>query len=168
MHSRFVCLANSYKEGGRCVAGILLDKSNCPILKDGHPKWIRPTCTTEHGEIPTDLVAHIPLLTVLEIEVWKFVGEGHQSENALFNEDSIREMEMFPISKLDTLCDHSKLQIFGNKGKAVAEEHIDRLDHSLMFVQATEFEAIEKINEYKPGTTQIRLTFSYRNIQYEF
>jgi hypothetical protein len=40
MPTRFVCLANSFKEGGRCLAGIELDNNNNPIIENGHPKWI--------------------------------------------------------------------------------------------------------------------------------
>lgn len=168
MPTRFVCLANSYKEGGRCVAGILLDRKNNPIIENGHPKWIRPVSLTNHGEIPTDLVSHIDLLTIIEIEILDYVGEGHQSENVLFDENSILEVERLPISSLGRLCDHTKQQIFGNKGKAVAEEHNDRLDHSLMLIRTTDFEFFEKPNEQKPGATQIRLAFSYHEIPYEF
>ena len=39
MPTRFVCLANSFKEGGRCFAGIELDANNKPLLVNGHPKW---------------------------------------------------------------------------------------------------------------------------------
>lgn len=33
MQIQFVCLANSYKEGGRCVAGILLENGN-PVMQN--------------------------------------------------------------------------------------------------------------------------------------
>lgn len=168
MLARFVCLANSYKEGGRCVAGILLDRKNNPIIQDSHPKWIRPVSLTNHGEIPTDLVSDLDLLTILEIEILDYVGEDHQSENALFDENSIREIGTLPISSLSEMFDHTRPKIFDNRGKAVAEEEIGKLDHSLMLVRTTEFEFFEKPNEHKPGTTQIKSAFSYNNIPYEF
>jgi len=41
MLTRFVCLANSFKEGGRCLAGIVLDNNNKPVIENALPKWIR-------------------------------------------------------------------------------------------------------------------------------
>jgi hypothetical protein len=35
MPARFVCLANSFKEGGRCLAGIELDNNNNPKIENG-------------------------------------------------------------------------------------------------------------------------------------
>jgi len=85
MPTRFVCLANSFKEGGRCLAGIELDKNNNPIIANGRLKWVRPICNTPHGEVPTDLVAHIEVLDIIEIEVTGYPDkEDYQSENALF------------------------------------------------------------------------------------
>jgi hypothetical protein len=43
---RFVCLANSFKEGGRCVAGIVLDSNNNP--ENGNVHWIRPVANLLH------------------------------------------------------------------------------------------------------------------------
>ena len=81
---RIVCLANSYKFGGRCVAGVEL----CPGRNFGH--WIRPvtnrsgrainrfeqTCTDDTG---------IELLDVLDIDFGNAIPEGHQPENILIN-----------------------------------------------------------------------------------
>jgi hypothetical protein len=168
MPTRFVCLANSYKEHGRCVAGICLDKKNRPIVETGRPKWIRPVSSEGHGEIPTDAVSHIELLTIVEIDVINFMGEGHQSENALFDEDAIREVGTFPISGLAELCENTRPNIFRNRGKAVSEEDIDNLNHSLVLVRIDDFKILEKPKEYKPGVTQLRLSFNYKNIPYEF
>ena len=55
MPTKFICLANSFKEGGRCIAGIELDANNIPVIIDNRPKWIRPVCNTEHGEVPINI-----------------------------------------------------------------------------------------------------------------
>ena len=39
MLTKFVCLANSFKEGGRCMAGIELDSESNPVFEKGKPKW---------------------------------------------------------------------------------------------------------------------------------
>lgn len=69
MLTRFVCLANSFKEGGRCLAGVALNDSNGPVWSDGRLKWVRPICNTPHGEVHTWLVYHLRPLDIIEMEV---------------------------------------------------------------------------------------------------
>lgn len=167
MPIRFVCLANSYKEGGRCVAGIMLDANNKPIFQGGLPKWIRPISDREHGEIHEEVVSHIHLLDIVEIEVVGYVGKGYQSENATFQEDSIRITGTFGSEGLHDLCEERPL-LFGNRGKAIHREKINLLHHSLTMVRATQFEVIEKIAGGDPYRKKIRLSFIYKGIQYDF
>ncbi|HUB62127.1 MAG TPA: hypothetical protein VL978_15535 [Puia sp.] len=167
MPVRFVCLANSYKERGRCVAGIMLDRNNNPIIQGGFPRWIRPISDEDHGEIRVDLVDHIHLLDIVEIEVMDYVGEGYQSENVTFLESSIRIIGTFDPEKLYDLCEERPL-LFGNKGKVIHLKYIDRLFHSLTLVRATNFEVIEYTTEDVPDRKKIRLSFIYKGIQYDF
>ena len=56
MDKHFICLANSYKRGGRCIAGIEVSIDNdqwaVRCHSDGSPRWIRPIDrNTEYGEI---------------------------------------------------------------------------------------------------------------------
>ena len=67
MHLRFVCLANSFKEGGRCLAGIELDTDGNLLMINGHPKWIRPVCNTDHGEVPNEIAGSFQILDIIEI-----------------------------------------------------------------------------------------------------
>ena len=69
MLTRFVCLANSLKEGGRCIAGIELDEQHQPVFFQERPKWIRPVWTTEHGEIPLHMAIAFDTLDILEMNV---------------------------------------------------------------------------------------------------
>ncbi len=167
MPIRFVCLANSYKEGGRCVAGIMLDHNNNPIIQDGLPRWIRPISDEGHGEVREDLVDHIRLLDIIEIEVGDYVGEGYQSENVTFRESSIRIIGAFDPQRLYELCEERPL-LFGNQGKVINVKYINRLDHSLALVRATDFKVIEYTTEDNPDRKKIRLSFAYRGIQYDF
>lgn len=78
---RIVCLANSRKHGGRCIAGRELDK-------DGRiGGWIRPVnregqavleyeCQLQDGSEPQ-------LLDVIDIPLWEHRPENHQHENWL-------------------------------------------------------------------------------------
>jgi hypothetical protein len=168
MPVRFVCLANSYKEGGRCVAGIALDHRNNPVfLQSGFPKWLRPISDTEHGEIHEDIVSHIHLLDIIEIDILAYTGRGYQSENATFQEDSIRIVGTFDPGKLDAVCEERPL-LFGNKGKAIHLDRIHLLHHSLSLVRATHFEVNEYTTEDEPDRKKIRLSFAYKGVQYDF
>ena len=57
MDKYFICLANSYKRGGRCIAGVEVifnGDSKWKLVRndDGIPNWIRPIARTIYGEIP--------------------------------------------------------------------------------------------------------------------
>ena len=167
MPTRFVCLANSFKEGGRCLAGIELDNNNNPKIENGHPKWIRPICNTTHGEVHTHLVADLKILGIIEIEVTGYPHEkNYQSENVLFRENSIRVIGRFSFTQLNQLCDNRSL-IFGNRGKAVSEEAIGNLSYSLMLINTNQFEVIERTYEDNPNRLQTRLVFSYNGNKYD-
>jgi hypothetical protein len=167
MPTRFVCLANSFKEGGSCIAGIELDANNNPRFENAHPKWIRPICNTPHGEVHTHLVSHIHILDIVEIEISGFPEErNYQSENSFFMETSIRVVGRFDGNQLDRLCENRNL-IFGNRGKAVSAESIGNLSYSLMFVKPLQFEVNQKTYEGNPGPPQIRLIFTYKENRYD-
>src|SRR5262245_56499531 len=84
-HKLFICLANSKKYTQRCIAGIELAKSSRPgfkydIVRHGErPVWLRPVTDSEHGEIPADLVDHINLLDIVEVEVVAPRPQGYKS-----------------------------------------------------------------------------------------
>src|SRR4051794_18591743 len=120
MPTRLVCLANSFKEGGRCLAGIELDHNNNPKIENGYPKWIRPVCNTTYGEIPTNVVAHLNVLDIIELDLTGYPSRvNYQSENAFFKESSIRIIGRYNSNNLKQLCCHRNL-LFINSGKAVS------------------------------------------------
>jgi hypothetical protein len=163
----FVCLANSYKEGGRCIAGIELDDNYEPIFDNGNPKWVRPVCdTTLHGEIPTSLVSNVNILDIIEIEALGYQDlDSYQYENVLFDTKSLDIIGQYDKSDLNTLYD-TRHFIFGNSKKALSEVEINEQNHSLMFIKVTVFKVYERIYEdtLKP---QIRMKFIYFGMQYD-
>jgi hypothetical protein len=166
MKTRFICLANSFKLNGRCVAGIELQaNTDTPQVSKGRPKWIRPICTTQHGEVPTKLVEALKLLDIIEIQDVAYSPDRHQTENASFKENSIRRIEKFDIKGLPALCDSTEPYLFGNKGAAVIDTDIDGLTYSLMLVSTTEFEVYQKTNSY--GKVKHRLKFVYNAHTYD-
>ncbi|HEY3371643.1 MAG TPA: hypothetical protein VGK10_12380 [Prolixibacteraceae bacterium] len=166
MATRFVCLGNSYKEGGRCLAGIKVDVNNNPILEFGKPQWIRPTLNTPHGELPNHLALPYHLLDILEINDTRPSPHHYQSENVYFNEKSIHQVGTFEKNRLNSLCEDRKY-IFKTRYPSLSEEVIQELTYSLMLVKPRQFEVIEKVYEDRP-TPQQRMVFSYNGFTYDF
>lgn len=164
---KILCLANSFKEGGRCLAGILLDDNNQPVIKANRPVWIRPICNTEHSQVPTYLCSHIKVFDVIEIDNANIIAEGYQSENTTFNENSLNVIGRIDNKAvLNNLCDNNlNSVVFGNRGKAVPEDIIQNINYSLMLIMSSNFQVIEQ--EYHDREyPQIRLTFSYNRASY--
>ncbi len=167
MPTRFICLANSFKEGGRCLAGIELDVNNIPVIIEGRPKWIRPVCNTGHGEIPNHIAENLSILNIIEFDIKTVPPQGYQSENVTFNENSIRVIGNFNRNHLVNFCDNRDL-IFGNRGKAVSQDIIGNLNHSLLLISVTQFEVTQKVYEDRPDRPQTRLVFIYNGSSYDF
>jgi hypothetical protein len=157
---RFVCLANSVKLGGRCIAGIELDNQNNPRIQLDHPKWIRPISEMVHGEVNIDLVSHINLLDIVELEITDYPEESsYQSENAYFNQYSINRIGNLDMDLLDDICSQQSL-IFENKGKAVSKDVINDLSYSLMLIKTDQFKL--QILDWK-----LRIIFLYAGHEYD-
>jgi hypothetical protein len=166
MKTRFICLANSFKEGGKCLAGVEIDEQGKPIINLGGPKWIRPVGHTVHGEIPTHLAAPFHILDIIEIDGVVHHPEGYQSENVLFDENSLRRVGIFTRNQLVQLCDTHNL-IFGNRGKAVSQEAIRSLTYSLMLIYVHSFEIAQRTFEDNPNYPKTRIQFINRGVNYD-
>ena len=165
MKNTFVCLANSFKEGGRCIAGIELSNGS-PIIQNGKPKWIRPVANNGHGEVPTHIVSHINILDIVEIDILENVPEGFQTENVYFNADSIKVIDRYPIENLADLCNNRLFNLFGNRGGAVKPENTTNLTYSLVMLAPLEPVIVEKIFG-GAAHPKIRLAFNFNGNRYE-
>ena len=166
MTTRFVCLGNSFKEGGRCLAGILLDVKNNPILEFGKPQWIRPTCNNQHGVVPNCIALPYHLLDILEINNTTPAPNHYQSENVHFDEMGIQKVGTFEKSRLKSLCEDRRY-IFKTRYPSLSEDVIKELTYSLMLIKPTQFDVIEKVYEDREGS-QLRMVFSYNHFTYDF
>lgn len=169
MKSLFVCLANSKKYGERCIAGIELKREGNGDLTlvrlNGKPKWLRPVSNSEHGEVNANLVNHIKLNDIVEIDILEECPNGYQSENVLFGVDSLKVISSITLSSqnLDKLITVQG-NLFGNRGKAVAEEQISSIKHSLTLIKV---ETPELYIRTDFGKNQLRLKFRYNNSEYD-
>jgi hypothetical protein len=75
--TEIICLANSDKYGGRCIAGISVQTG----------QWIRPVTNLADGRLPTNLtnIDNEPIKTLdkVNIPLSQKQGNGHEAENRL-------------------------------------------------------------------------------------
>jgi hypothetical protein len=165
MMTRFVCLANSLKEGGRCVAGIELDANHQPVYCHELPKWIRPICPTRHGEIPEYQVISFDLLDVLEMNVTGPKVQGYQTENVSFD-PPFTKVGTFNIAGLAPLCDQRNA-LFGNHAKAISIDCIAELNHSLVLICTNHLHIELRKTENRKNKPQLRAGFEHCGIFYD-
>lgn len=167
MKKIFLCLANSKKYGERCIAGIEVKKDSGvykPVEINGKPKWLRPISKFQHGAVSEDLVGGINLMDIVEIDVEAFCPNSYQSENATFRLESIKKIGNIRSSErnLDRLIDMNQCNLFGNKGKAVSDDVIDSIGHSLTLIKVDGFE----VNR-KDSNGQLRMKFTFNGDSYD-
>jgi len=162
-----ICMGNSYKNGGRCLAGIEVSKSvygyNVVKNTDGAPKWIRPVMTNDNIGIPENMVRSFGIFDILEVDVVNNVPTGAHSENVHFR--SISKVGHYNGS-LSALCDESHSLIFGNRGKAVPEDIFSAGGYSLMLIKPENIFIETQYDDY--GHEKYRIQFSYRGNRYDF
>jgi hypothetical protein len=166
MTTRIICLANSKKFSERCVAGIEVvknDKSYSILSSNSAPKWLRPITDSDHGEFPASIAKDLNLLDIIEFDIIEPCPSGYQSENVYFAEESVKKISQIRLSRenLDSLT-HDTTDLFGNKGKAVHEDVIDTINHSLIFIKVTEHNVF-----IKPENDQLRMKFIYNSLEYD-
>jgi hypothetical protein len=94
MEKQIICMGNSYKNGGRCLAGIEIQNTTAGISivrnQYGLPNWIRPVMSNGDNGLPEYLVGSFNLLDILVVDVTDAVPTGAHCENVHFN--SIRKV----------------------------------------------------------------------------
>jgi hypothetical protein len=176
MKRYFICLANSRKRGGRCIAGIEINfdseqKKYSLIKTEGRPVWLRPVSNTEHGEVDTDLVKNIFLNNIVELDATTDASAGYQSENIKFTLQSIKKAGKISVSKevLDGFAEEDFENIFGNVGKAVHPDRIEDLKRSIFFIKVENPSIHKQTNNYDGKiTVQHRMHFSFKGTDYDF
>ena len=169
MDAYFVCLANSLKRGGRCIAGVevTVAEGRWTVVKktDGTPKWIRPIdAITDYGEITLVEAKAIQLLSVVKLQgVMPVPAQAHQ-EDVHYTQMKVvgKVSPSEPVLRqfLDTF--HSVL-LYGTD-RAVSVETYERADHSLMFVHADRSEIVADVREDK---TRYRMLLGYKGVTYD-
>lgn len=159
-----ICLANSRKLGGSCVAG--------KDITNG--QWIRPVSSLETGELYPYQIQYkngeIPeCQDITEIEFERHMPKYYQPENILITYKKWKKIGTFPSNKLETLCDdcHTLFQNVGNHKDRIPVKHLQRkeITSSLLFIK------VRDLSFYKTysmsGREQVRAIFLFNTITYD-
>ena len=171
MDKLFICLANSYKRGGRCVAGIEIRfnaAGHWGIVRDAHgaPCWIRPISRSANGEIPNEEAIFIDLLSIVRAVRVEPCPHGAHAENVYYErlENTHLQVKLTDVI-IDHLLDRYHSEIFYNQGRAIHPSVYSRGNYSLMFIRPES--ALVYVETYRERT-QFRMEFLYLGVRYDF
>jgi hypothetical protein len=170
---KIICLANSRKPHGRCIAGKEI-KNNLV------GSWIRPVssrtdkeisiqeCQSKNGRIPE-------VLDIIEIRFKEHSPTSFQIENYLINHTYYWEQAgHFGLENLPKLCDQpATLWQGGNSSyqglnDRVSEDSTNRINSSLYLITPNTLKILvrEEGREFGNPRRKVRADFSYRGIYY--
>lgn len=171
MDKYFICLANSYKRGGRCIAGVeVILGSNSRWIpvhnNDGRPRWIRPIARTTYGEIPNFVAESIQMLSVVKLSNAVPCPEEAHTENVYYSRiEQINNGTSLDTSFLAQLIDNKHQSIFHNRGRAISREMLGGINYSLMLIHPDKASAYRDENREK---SKNRMMFTYYGVDYDF
>jgi len=100
---RIVCLANSYKTGGRCIAGK-------EVLARGYGGWIRPVSARATTEVWPSEYRYVnnespKILDIIDIPLLSAAPQHHQTENHVIDAGRWVKQGVLPWNQLEQLRD---------------------------------------------------------------
>lgn len=138
---RMVCLANSYKNSGRCVAGI-------ELTNDGLGQWIRPISNRPGRSINTIEQtctdgSVCAALDVLDIDFGAPTPDGYQSENVLITPGlRWRKIGEVTAQDLEPALHHGEAPLwpftndsYNGRHDRIAAQHLPQIGSSLALVR---------------------------------
>ena len=171
MDKHFICLANSYKHGGRCIAGIEVvpqADGSLTIVRhdDGRPRWIRPVSMSANGEIPNHLAESFKIFSLVKLTEVEPCPDKAHTEDVHCSRMEICPFDLLPTkSFLNQLLDTQHQAVFYYRGKAIPATIIDRLNYSLMLIQP---ENVSAYCDEERENSKYRMKFTYFGSNYDF
>ncbi|KAF0132966.1 MAG: hypothetical protein FD145_1501 [Candidatus Saganbacteria bacterium] len=100
-YKEIICLANSIKLGGRCVAGKEIDNHS----------WIRPVSELHSGELSEDQIKYVngedpKLLEIIKIPFKSKSPKCYQPENLIVGDGKWQKTGRFREEDLDKICEN--------------------------------------------------------------
>lgn len=170
MDKYFICLANSYKRGGRCIAGIEVlynSPNDWSILhnENGSPKWVRPIAHTAYGEIPNNLASKIKYFSIVKLlDVTPCPKEIHIEDFYYYNMVVCGQIKP-SVDLLSKFVDCVHDNIFFNHGKAIPSDIPFPDAYSLMLIRPENVSIYTDNNWDKP---KIRMKIIHCGVSYDF
>jgi hypothetical protein len=170
---RMVCLANSRKVSGRCIAGK-------EILADAYGAWMRPVSARPSGEISEEERRYedgtsAQVLDIIDIPAESSVASGHQIENCLIDpHDYWTRAGVFSRSSLRCLIDRPNFlwtsgdSTLHGQNDRVRSDIAARLTGSLLLVDPAQL-AVHVVSEgagFSSSRRRIRAVFCYLGTRY--
>lgn len=167
---RIVCLANSKKLGGHCVAGK-------ELAGEQFGPWIRPVGSTATGELhgwqcQYGTGGQPGLLDIIELELGGHVPHGYQTENHSLGTGKWASAGTVPPSDLQGLAD-SPTTLWENGHHSgsglhdrIPEVQAQKQTTSLALVQANDFRYDVAPNPFKANALNVRGEFHYNGVTY--
>ena len=171
MDKYFICLANSYKRNGRCIAGVevtISQDNHWKIVRnnDGSPRWIRPIDQhTEYGEVLEGEARHIPLLSFVKLS--EVVPCPHESHSEDVNYQQMTTIGMIHSNRevLEHLSDNVHFEVFYTTELAISPETYAMGNYSLMMIHPENIQFQEDLTKNR---ARYRMLFSYHGTNYDF
>lgn len=166
---RFVCLANSRKLSGRCIAGRELEG-------DEVGDWIRPVSARTTEEISLydrrfEDGSQPELLDVLDVPMLQPKPHSCQTENHLIADDYYwSKVGEFPASSLPAICERPSslwtdgFHSYSGINDRIPEATADQLDSSLVLIQPEELVLCVERGLRK---LQVRAEFGFNGTKYK-
>ena len=168
-YKRMVCLANSRKYSGRCVAGK-------ELFKDQIGGWIRPVSGKETGELALSDMGFRDgstpeLLDIISVPFIRHSPHSYQTENYVVDERQWLRNGELPASELPALCD--EVQDLWINGYHTLDGSNDRIPLELTEETVTSSLLLVKpdqlwitVDEGPRMLKKIRARFIFKGVQY--
>lgn len=171
MDKYFICLANSYKRGGRCIAGVevTVDAYNHWTVArhaDGSPLWIRPIDkNTEYGEVLEGEACFIPLFSVVKLSGVNPCPHLSHSEDVFYQQMQPIGMIHPSVEAFELFSDIVHHEIFYNTELGISPETYAQGNYSLMLIHPESISCVEDPNKNR---AKYRMKFAYHGTDYDF
>ncbi len=166
---RIVCLANSRKYSGCCIAGK-------ELIGNRIGKWVRPASESETGELAVKCTVleggRTPRpLDILEIPLKRPDPKDYQTENYSISEEAWKRTGGFPLSGLERLIDRpDSLWINGHESWAGKNDRVpvdtakEQIDKSLYLIRPENLTVV--VCEDARLLKKVRVEFDYKGETY--
>jgi hypothetical protein len=170
---RIVCLANSVKIGGRCIAGREI-KENGALGPWIRPISVRPSAELTLSECGLQDRSTPKLLDILEVQFLQAAPHFHQSENHYIDADvPWKKVGELPRTQIDLLCEEPESLWINSDStttgtlNCISVDEAHSLTASLTLIKLDKF-SIEVGTNAWSGKRMYRGNFHYKGAFYSF